>query len=127
MTEENQEPGPSTTQSASRTAATASGTAGGSFGTRCTDCTSPGVRATVAWPRTVSTSSGRVRVVAPDQGLQLQRHGGHGQHPAVRAEQLADQVQRLDMVAELLPQGDDQQIADRVPVQIALRTGSGAG
>lgn len=60
------------------------------------------------------------RVVAPYERLELQRHGGHGQHPAVRAEELADQVQGLDMVAELLPEGDDQQIADRVLVQIAL-------
>lgn len=60
------------------------------------------------------------RVVAPDQRLEFQRHGGHGQHPAVRAEQPADQVQGLDVVAELFPQGDDQQVADRVFVQVAL-------
>lgn len=60
------------------------------------------------------------RIVPLDQGLQLQRHGGHGQHAPVRAEQLADQVEGLDVVAELLPQGDDQQIADRVFVQVAL-------
>lgn len=59
MTEENQEPGPSTTQSASSTACTASGTAGGSAGTTWTSITSPGVSATVAWPRTVEISSGR--------------------------------------------------------------------
>lgn len=60
------------------------------------------------------------RVVSPDERLELQRHGGHGEHPAVRPEELADQVESLDMVAELLPEGDDQQIADRVLVQIAL-------
>ncbi|CAM5534246.1 hypothetical protein SALBM217S_01358 [Streptomyces griseoloalbus] len=63
---------------------------------------------------------GALRVVPLDQRLKLQRHGGHGQHPAVRAEQPPHQVQRLDVVAELLPQGDDQQVADRVLVQVAL-------
>ena len=38
----------------------------------------------------------------------------------MRAQQPADQVEGLDVVAELLPQGDDQQIADRVFVQVAL-------
>ncbi len=38
----------------------------------------------------------------------------------MRAEQPADQVKGLHVVAELLPQGDDQQIADRVLVQVAL-------
>lgn len=61
-----------------------------------------------------------VLVMAPDLGLELQGHRRHGQHPAVRAEQLADQVECLDMIAELLPQGDDQQIADRVVMQLAL-------
>ena len=67
------------------------------------------------------------RIMPLDQCLEFQRHGGHGQHPPLRAEQLADQVQGLDVVAELLPQGDDQQVADGVPVQVALATGSGAG
>lgn len=58
--------------------------------------------------------------MALDQGLELQRYGGHGQHPPVRAEQPAHQVQGLDVVAELLPQSDDQQIADRVLVQVPL-------
>ncbi len=61
-----------------------------------------------------------VRFMALDLGLEFQGHRRHGQHPAVRAEQLADQVERLDVVAELLPQRDDQQIADRVVVQLAL-------
>ncbi len=38
----------------------------------------------------------------------------------MRPEQLADQVQGAHMVAELLPEGDDQQIADGVLVQLAL-------
>lgn len=54
----NQEPGPSTTQSASRTAVTASGTAGGSSGSSRTDSTVPGVTATLAWPRTAETAPG---------------------------------------------------------------------
>lgn len=63
---------------------------------------------------------GQLGVVALDQRLELQRHGGHGQHPALCAEQLADQVEGLDVVAELLPEGDDQQVADRVSVEVAL-------
>ena len=120
MTEENHEPGPSTTQSASSTASTASGTAGGSCGTRCDLLhLAPGERdGGLAAHR--GQLVGPLRVVAPYERLELQRHGRHRQHPAVRPEQLAHQVERLDVVAELLPEGDDQQIAHRVPVQLAL-------
>src|SRR6185437_9756763 len=58
ITEVNQDPGPNTTQSAWRTAVTASGTAGGSAGSSEIDRTLPGVTATAAWPRTVETASG---------------------------------------------------------------------
>lgn len=63
---------------------------------------------------------GPVRVVALDQRLQLQGYRGHGQHAPVGAQELADQVERLDVIAELLPEGDDQEVADRVLVQVAL-------
>src|SRR6185312_3781399 len=55
----NHEPGPNTTHSASSTARTASGTAGGSGGNSVIDRTWPGVLAHSAWPRTVLISSGR--------------------------------------------------------------------
>lgn len=120
ITEENQEPGPSTTQSASRTAATASGTA-----ERVVRHEVHGLHlARGERDRGLAADRvdvvGAVRIVAAYERLELQRHRGHRQHSAVRAEQLADQVERLHMVAELLPQGDDQQIADRVLVQLAL-------
>lgn len=38
----------------------------------------------------------------------------------MRPQEPADQVERLDVIAELFPQGDDQQIADRVFMQVAL-------
>src|SRR6202041_3162978 len=50
-TEVNHDPGPNTTQSALSTAATASGTGGGSAGTSEIDRTRPGVTATAACPR----------------------------------------------------------------------------
>ena len=55
----NQEPGPSTTQSASRIAVTASGQAGGSSGISDTERTRPVVDAQATWPRTVLSASGR--------------------------------------------------------------------
>lgn len=63
---------------------------------------------------------GPLREMALDQCLQFQGYGGHGQHPPVRAEQLADQVEGLDVIAELFPEGDDQEVADGVLVQVAL-------
>lgn len=120
MTDENQEPGPSTTQSASRTAATASGTAAWVVrdDVHGLDLARGERHGRLAAHRVHLVRM--LRVMALHECLELQRHGGHRQHPAVRAEELADQVQGLHVVAELLPQGDDQQIADRVLVQVAL-------
>ncbi len=58
MTLVNQEPGPSTIQSASETASSASGQAGGFVGDRSTESTCPPVEATSTWPHTVLSSSG---------------------------------------------------------------------
>ena len=58
MTEVNQEPGPSTIQSASSTTSMDSGQAGVSCGIRRTEHTSPAVFATRACPRISETSSG---------------------------------------------------------------------
>lgn len=120
MTEENQDPGPSTTQSASRTAATASGTAAWVVrdDVHGLDLARGERHGGLAAHRVHVVRA--LRVVSPYQRLELQGHGGHREHPAVRPEELADQVEGLDMVAELLPQGDDQQIADGVLMQIAL-------
>src|SRR5699024_9978561 len=56
----NHEPGPKTTQSASRTALTAWVLAGGSGGTREIERTLPLVLAQATWPRTVTSLSGQV-------------------------------------------------------------------
>lgn len=120
MTDENQEPGPRTTQSASRTAATASGTAKRIVRHDVHGLDLAGGERHVRLAPHGGDLVGTVRIVPLDQGLELQGNGGHGQHPAVRAEQLADQVESLDVIAELFPQGDDQQIADGVFVQVAL-------
>ena len=70
---------------------------------------------------------GRVGRVAPDDvGLDVERLGGHRQHPAARAEQPAGGPARR-RVAEQLQQGDEQQVADRVPGRAARRRGTGAG
>ena len=49
----NHDPGPSTVQSASRTAATASGRAGGAVGSSAIDRIWPAVVAQATWPLTV--------------------------------------------------------------------------
>ena len=54
----NQEPGPTTTQSASAIATSASGQAGGSAGSSATSTTWPSVVATSAWPRISVITSG---------------------------------------------------------------------
>ena len=59
ITVENQEPGPRTTQSASRTASTASGRPAGRPGSSADARTRPAVGATATCPRTRSISSGR--------------------------------------------------------------------
>ena len=52
----NHEPGPSTIQSASRTAATASGRTGGAGGSSATERIWPAVVAQATWPLTVVSS-----------------------------------------------------------------------
>ena len=59
MTLVNHEPGPSTTQSASPIAVTASGQPGGSAGISDTERTRPVVDAQATWPRTVDRACGR--------------------------------------------------------------------
>ena len=123
----NQEPGPSTTQSASRDRRDRLGAGRRVVGHQADRRRPrPGVVATATWPRTVDVASGRPGR-ARDLGHDVQRHGGHRQHPALRAEQPADPVEARDRVAEQLPQRDDQQVADRVAVQVARRWRSGAG
>ena len=60
------------------------------------------------------------RAVQLHLGLNVQRRQRHRQHPALRAEQPANPVQRLHGVVHQLPKRHDQQVADRVAVQLAL-------
>ena len=118
----NHEPGPSTTQSASRDRAPAPpGRPAGRSGRGCTR-DAPARR---SWPPRPgrgpwSTRVGVGRVQAPHLGGDVQRRDRHRQHPALGAEQPADPVEAVDVVAEQLPQRDDQQVADRVAVHLAL-------
>ena len=116
----NHEPGPSTTQSAASIAFSASGAAGGSGGTRVIESMIPSVVATSTWPRTAVERIG----VAGHQAAHLRGdvHGdqGHRQHPAGRAEQPADVVESVDVVAEQLPEADDEQVADHVVAHLAV-------
>ena len=52
--------------------------------------------------------------------LNVQRRQRHRQHPALRAEQPANPVQRLHGVVHQFPERHDQQVADRVATQLAL-------
>ena len=116
----NQEPGPSTTQSASPTAVTASAQAGGSAGINEIDRTRPVVSAQATWPRTVLIRIRPVRICPCYFRGEIERHRRHRQHPAVRAEQPANPVEALDGIAEQFPERHDQDIADRVPAKIRV-------
>ena len=85
ITEVNQEPGPSTTQSAASTTSMDSGHAGGSWGIRRTEQTSPGVLATRACPD-LGDLVWLVRLEPDHIGRDVQRHRGHRQHPSLRPE-----------------------------------------
>ncbi len=64
---------------------------------------------------------GRPGRVGPlDLGHDVQRHRGHGQHPALGAQQAAHPFQALHGVAEQVPQGHDEQVAQGVPGQPAV-------
>ena len=52
-------------------------------------------------------------------GGDVERRQRHRQHPAAGAEQPADPVEGRDVVAELLPETDDQQVADDVAAHLA--------
>ena len=106
ITEVNHDPGPSTTQSASRDRRRrASGQAGGSAGSRLTATTRPSVVATSTWPRTVRPRVG----VAPGRGprtsaVMSSGVSAIGSTRPVGAEQPADPVEAVDVVAEQLPE-----------------------
>ena len=59
-------------------------------------------------------------VETADVGGDVERGERHRQHPSRRTEQLAHPVQGGDRVPELLPEPDDQQVADHVPAHLAL-------
>ena len=56
----------------------------------------------------------------------VQRHRRHRQHPALGPEQPADEVEPADGVAEQLPEGDDEQVAEGVPAERSRRRRTGA-
>ncbi len=53
-------------------------------------------------------------------GGDVHRHQRHRQHPTGGAEQPADVVERVDVVAEQLPEPDDEQVADHVVAHLAV-------
>ncbi len=63
---------------------------------------------------------GMRRVVAQHLRDDRERHLAAGQHPAVRLQQRRHPVEPGHGVAGLLPQGGDQQVADRVAGQLPL-------
>ena len=63
---------------------------------------------------------GPVRVGADHLGHDVQRHRGHGEHPAAGAEQPAHPFQARDRVTEQVPQRHDEQVADGVAGQLAV-------
>jgi hypothetical protein len=52
--------------------------------------------------------------VPEDVGLDLQRLGGHRQHSPAGIEQATHEVEPLDSVSQLVPDRDDEQIAQGV-------------
>ena len=116
----NHEPGPSTTQSASRTASTAWGQGTGVGGLE-----GDGQDRAVAGGHLDLAAHGRHglrggRVGATDLRRHHQGRERHRQDPAGGAEEASDPVEGRDVVAELLPQGDDQQVADHVSPHVAV-------
>jgi hypothetical protein len=61
---------------------------------------------------------GAARVKPLHKGDDVERHGGHGQHPAGHPQQAAHQVQAGHRIAEQVPQRRDQQIAGRMAGQV---------
>ena len=59
-------------------------------------------------------------VVADDLGLDVERDAGHRQDPAAGVEQPADEVEAVDGVAEQVPEGHDEEVAEGVAGQRPL-------
>ena len=59
------------------------------------------------------------RIEPGNLGFDVERDDRHRQHPALRAQQPADQVEGRHRVAEQLVDRDDQQVSDGVPVELA--------
>ena len=120
MTEVNHDPGPTTTQSASAIATRASGQAGGSAGSSATSTTCPSVVATSAWPRISVIASGCSGSSPSTRAVMSSGTADIGSTRPLRAEQPGHPVEPVDGLAEQLPQRDDQQVADRVVVQLTV-------
>ena len=65
---------------------------------------------------------GSIRVGPDDVRLDLQRLAGHGQDPPSGVQQSGHEVEAGDGIAQLVPEGDDQQVAHRMPAQRAIPT-----
>ena len=105
--------------SASRTAATAWGQGRGSGGSSEIASIVPSEVATADLATDRAQPLGIVGVQAADLGGDLQRGQRHRQHPSAGAEQPADPVERLDVVAQELPEADDQEVAGDVAAHLA--------
>ena len=55
-----------------------------------------------------------------DVRLDDQGRGAHGDHPSVDRQEPPDPVQALDLIAEKLPQREDEQVAQGVVIELAL-------
>jgi hypothetical protein len=106
------DPGPRITQSARAIAATVSAPTDGldqASGRRYLDLSADGRElARAAW----------VGVAHP--GLDVERNLRHRQHSSLGAEQPRDPVESLERAAKQLPQRDDEEVAHRVAVQLAV-------
>ena len=75
--------------------------------------------ATSTCPRTVSTSSGSA-VAPPDLRRDVERRQRHREHPPAGAEQASHPVEAVHVVVQQVPERDDEQVAHRVAVHLAL-------
>ena len=116
----NQEPGPRNTQSACRIAATDSGQACGRRrveGHR-DDVAGGGRHLDLAAHRRRPGRLGGVQ--AADLGGDVHRGDRHRQHPPLGAQQPAHPVEGPHVVAHELPEPDDEEVAQRVALHVAL-------
>ena len=64
--------------------------------------------------------AGSGRIATNDIGLDLQRFACHRQHASARIQKTGNEIQPCHRVAELVPEGHDEQVAHRVTGQRAF-------